>query len=136
MSESQERPAGSDQASQSTAERRRHKRFLEGVRVRYRDLEGQAPGSWGHSRNLSLGGLCLVGGVVPVGCHLALEIHIEDETPPVLALGRVVRLTDQADGDCEAGVEFLWVSEEDRANLARLASYFQVRYGTTGDLEG
>jgi len=133
---SEERPASHELANQSTAERRRHRRFLEGVRVRYRDLEGVAPGSWGRTRDLSLGGLCLVGGSVLLGSHLALEIHIEDETAPVLALGRVSRLAEQPDGDCQAGVEFLWVSEEDRVNLARLASYFQTRYGTTGDLTG
>jgi c-di-GMP-binding flagellar brake protein YcgR len=123
-------------AASSTAERRRHRRFIEEVRVRYRDIEGVEPSRWGRSRDLSLGGLCLVGGDrLPEGCHIALEIHIENEMAPVLALGRVVRAGDQPDeGDYIGGVEFLWISEEDRANLQRLAAYFRAKYGDAGDL--
>jgi len=111
------------------AERRIHPRYIEEVRVRFRDLEGFEPSAWGRSRDLSLGGLCLMtDGEVEVGSHLALEIHIEDEPAPVLALGRVLRC-DQDDEDHTAGIQFLWVSEEDRANLYRLADYFRSRYG-------
>lgn len=124
----------SQRESSSVAERRRHKRFLDEVRIRYRDIEGVEPSRWGRTRDLSLGGLCLLGDEpVPVGCHLAMEVHIENETCPVLALGRVVRATSD-DGGCAAGIEFLWISEEDRANLQRLAAYFRERYGETGTL--
>jgi hypothetical protein len=129
----------------STAERRRHKRFFEEVRVRYRDIEGVDPSRWGRTRDLSLGGLCLIpedgdeSDGPSVGSHLALEVHIENETAPVLALGRVVRLmgaepgeADVDDADPFAGIEFLWISEEDRANLQRLARYFREKYGETG----
>ena len=117
------------------AERRRHRRFLEEVRIRFRDIEGCDPGGWGLSRDLSLGGVCLVArNHVPRGCHLALEIHIEHETAPILALGRVIRSRDSESG-CSAGLEFLWVSQEDRRNLARLADYFRKKYGQTGTRE-
>ena len=130
-------------AKSAVAERRKHKRFLEEVRVRYRDIEGVEPSQWGLSRDLSLGGLCLIAEQpVPVGCHLAIEIHFRDETVPVLALGRVVRGAggtvadrDAADPDeCVAGVQFLWISEEDRANLRRLSNYFREKYAATGTI--
>ena len=124
-------------ASSSTAERRRHKRFIEEVRVRYRDIEGVEASRWGRSRDLSLGGMCLLGTEsMPEGTHIALEVHIENELAPVLALGRVVRVDVDPDEQGYAiGVEFLWISEEDRSNLQRLAGYFRSKYGETGDLE-
>jgi len=129
---------GNDAAGAETAidERRRHRRFFEEVRVRYRDLEGTDPSAWGRSRNLSLGGICLIAEQrVPIGCHLALEINIENETAPLLALGRVVRC-DADDHGCAAGIEFLWISEEDRSNLRRLAEFFRKKYGDSGELNG
>jgi hypothetical protein len=48
-----------------------------------------------------------------------------------LALGRVVWSAPDGEGHA-AGVEFLWVSQEDRANLGRLAKYFRQKYGETG----
>jgi hypothetical protein len=116
----------------SVAERRRHKRFIVEVRVRYRDVEGVDPSRWGRTRDLSLGGLHLLSKEpVPNGSHLAFEIHIQDETAPLLALGRVVWSSPDGEGHA-AGVEFLWVSQEDRANLGRLAKYFRQKYGETG----
>jgi hypothetical protein len=116
----------------SVAERRRHKRFIVEVRVRYRDVEGVDPSRWGRTRDLSLGGLHLLSKEpVPEGSHLAFEIHIQDETAPVLALGRVVWSNPDGEGHA-AGVEFLWVSQEDRSNLGRLATYFRKKYGETG----
>jgi len=112
-----------------TVERRTHPRYVEEVRVRFRDLEGGAPSSWGRSRDLSLGGMCLLTKAeIAVGSHLALEIHVADEPAPVLALGRVLRCGEDAEG-YSAGIQFLWVSEEDRANLYRLANHFRSRYG-------
>ena len=117
------------------AERRQHKRFIEEVRVRYRDLEGSESARWGLSRDLSLGGMCLLAEEeVPMGSHLAVEIHIQQETAPVLALGRVVRSGEHEEGHILAGIQFLWVGHEDRANLERLAGYFRKKYGETGDL--
>ena len=119
----------------STEERRRHKRFLEEVRVRYRDLEGVEPSAWGRTRDLSLGGLCLsTAEPVPLGAHLALEVHIARETSPILALGRVVRVIEPPDEEGSVGIEFLWIGEEDRANLYRLAKFFEQKYGETGEL--
>jgi len=131
-------PQGQPSAShqQQTQERRRHLRFADEVRVRYRDIEGTDPSRWGRSHDLSLGGLCLLaGGPVPVGSHLALEVHIETEPAPVLALGRVVRCSESDGDEFAAGVEFLWMSAEDRGNLERLAEYFRSKHGTTGDLQ-
>lgn len=109
-------------------ERRSHPRHLDEVKVRYRDLEGWAPSAWGRTRDLSLGGLCLLSAAgIQVGSHLAVEIHITGEPVPVLALGRVLRC--EQDGDFHAsGIQFLWVSDEDRSNLYRLADYFRSRY--------
>lgn len=119
----------------STEERRRHKRFFEDVRVRYRDLEGIAPSAWGRTKDLSLGGLCLATPEsISLGAHLALEVHIAQETAPILALGRVVRVVEDPDEESVVGIEFLWIGEEDRANLDRLARFFEQKYGETGEL--
>lgn len=135
MSEGQQQPDSGADLAASIAERRRHKRFLDDVKIRFRDLEGVDPAGWGHSRDLSLGGVCIIASdPVPLGCHLAMEVHIRSETSPILALGRVVRLVEDPNGDCLAGVEFLWISEEDRANLTRLAAYFRSKYGEAGEL--
>jgi c-di-GMP-binding flagellar brake protein YcgR len=121
--------------SASTEERRRHKRFLEDVRVRYRDLEGVEAAAWGRTKDLSLGGLCLTTAEpVSLGAHLAIEVHIAKETAPILALGRVVRVVEESADEPTIGVEFLWISEEDRANLQRLARFFERKYGETGEL--
>lgn len=122
--------------SATAEERRRHRRFLDEVKVRFRDLEGVQPSAWGRTRDLSLGGLCLVSDEpVPLGAHLAVELHIERETAPILALGRVVRTVEDSEDPCAAGIEFLWIGEEDRRNLSRLAKYFQDKYGDTGEIE-
>jgi len=121
--------------SASTEERRRHKRFLEDVRVRYRDLEGITPSAWGSTKDLSLGGLCLAPPEpISLGAHLALEVHIARENAPILALGRVVRVVEDPDQEYVVGIEFLWIGEEDRANLDRLARFFEQKYGETGEL--
>ena len=113
----------------SAAERRIHPRYLDEVRIRFRDIEGFSPSSWGRSRDISLGGLGLVtDNTVSLGCHLALEIHIKDESAPILALGRVLRCEEE-EGGYVSGLQFLWVSEEDRTNLRRLADYFRNRHG-------
>ena len=141
------RKIDTDGAEAEIAERRRHRRFFDEVRVRYRDIEGVDPSGWGRSRDLSLGGMGLVGvRSLAVGSHLALEIHVESEPAPIMALGRVVRvrtsdpqrdeanLPDEA-AQCDAGLEFIWLSVEDRDNLERLADYFRQKYGTAGELE-
>jgi len=123
------------ETSLSTEERRRHRRFFEEVRVRYRDLEGVEPAAWGRTKDLSLGGLCLATAEhVPLGAHLALEVHIARETSPILALGRVVRVVEEPEEDGIVGIEFLWIGEEDRKNLTRLAKFFEEKYGETGEL--
>jgi len=122
-------------ADTNIADRRRHLRFLDEVKVRYRDIEGSDPSCWGRSRDLSIGGLGLMTSTaMVVGCHLALEIHIDTEPAPIVALGRVVRTAEQEEEGVTSGVEFLWLSVEDRANLERLAAYFRDKYGTSGDL--
>ncbi len=135
MHESRKKRQDGEHLSASTEERRRHKRFLEDVRVRYRDLEGVEPSAWGRTKDLSLGGLCLATDEpVSLGAHLALEVHIAQETAPILALGRVVRVVEEPDEEGVVGIEFLWIGEEDRANLQRLAKFFEQKYGETGEL--
>ena len=135
MHEGRKKRQEENHVSASTEERRRHRRFLEDVRVRYRDLEGITPSAWGRTRDLSLGGLCLAPlEPISLGAHLALEVHITRETAPILALGRVVRVVEDEDQDNVVGIEFLWIGEEDRANLDRLARFFEQKYGETGEL--
>ena len=134
MPEERTYTAGGAETTPLAEDRRAHKRFIEEVLVRYRDLEGVDPSQWGKSRDLSLGGLYMTTArPAVVGCHLAVEIHIPDETAPLLALGRVVRSTVDGEGTCGAGIQFLWISAEDRVNLRRLSEYFKTKYGETGE---
>jgi len=117
----------------SLEERRRHRRFLEAVSVRFRDIEGVEPSRWGRTRDLSLGGACLVtDDPVVVGSHLVLEIHVASETAPILILARALRSGREEEGFV-TGLEFLWLGEEDRSNLQRLSGHFRRQYGDTGD---
>lgn len=132
MQEGHAQQAPGVQGSQVAADRRRFERFIEEVTVRFRDLEADDPSRWGQTRNLSLGGLCLLTeGPVRVRSHLAFEIHIVDESAPVLALG-TVRRCEVEPGGYASGVEFLWVSREDRRDLERLARHFRSKYGRSG----
>ena len=118
------------------ADRRRHRRFVDSVKVRFRDLEGTQPAAWAKTRDLSLGGLCLLTAMpIELNRHLALEIHMEDATAPVLVLGRVLRselVTVDESEVAASGLEFLWVSAEDRSALQHLADCFRERYGESG----
>ncbi|MGQ0614464.1 MAG: PilZ domain-containing protein [Planctomycetaceae bacterium] len=128
-----EAPRGADVAAE--ADRRRHRRFLEEVTVRYRDIEGSEPSRWARTRDLSLGGTCLViSEPLAVGSHLVIEVHIEHEAAPLLVLARVLRSVPEEDGFA-AGLEFLWLGEEDRVSLRRLSEHFRRRHGETGELQ-
>jgi len=136
LNEPRKRVVGRNQ--EILAERRRHRRFVDSIRVRFRDLEGTQPAAWAKTRDLSLGGLCLLT-AQPIASdrHLALEIHMEDATAPILVLGRVLRSEFVTVDDSEvaaSGLEFLWVSAEDRSTLQDLADAFRQRYGDSGDL--
>jgi len=131
------RPAAWDGQARvsSTEDRRRFRRFLEQVTVRFRDIEGVTPSRWGRTRNLSLGGACLVTPEpVVVGAHLVLEIHVESETAPILVLARTLRSrSEDEDEGYATGLEFLWLGEEDRRNLRRLSDHFRRQHGETGE---
>jgi hypothetical protein len=45
-----------------------------------------------------------------------------------------VRVGEEPEDGNVIGIEFLWIGEEDRVNLCRLAKYFQQKFGETGDL--
>jgi len=123
------RPIPAKDAVAPGVERRQHPRYPDDLRIRYRDLEGSAPSRWGRSRDLSLGGICLLTDreVLP-GSHLAIEIHADPQTPPILALGKVVRCAPDGRGHT-AGIQFLWVGEEDLRNLRALDDYFRSKHG-------
>ena len=75
-------------------------------------------------------------GTLPDHAHPEVGREVFGNVPaPIVALGRVVRVTSDAEaGSCNAGVEFIWLSVEDRRNLERLGGYFRKKYGTSGDL--
>ncbi len=132
-SSKREAPRGAGVAAGT--DRRRHRRFIEEVTVRYRDIEGSEASRWARTRDLSLGGTCLViSEPLPVGSHLVIEVHIEHEASPLLVLARVLRSVPEEDGFA-AGLEFLWLGEEDRKSLKRLSEHFRRRHGETGELQ-
>ena len=108
-------------------ERRRHARFFDEVRIRFRDVAREEFTSWGEARDLSIGGACLWSDVgTEINGHLALEIHLERDRPPVLALARVLRCDAQGAG-YRSGLEFLWLGEEDQESLQEFAAYCRER---------
>ncbi len=114
-------------AETAAEERRRHPRFFDEVKIRFRDLGDTVDPRWGRARDLSLGGTCLLSETnTEVGCHLALEIHLERERPPVLALARVLRC-ESAGKEFHSGLEFLWLGEEAHESLAEFAEYCRER---------
>ena len=118
-----------EEAAAETAaeERRRHPRFFDEVKIRFRDLGGTVDPRWGRARDLSLGGTCLLSeSNTEVGCHLALEIHLERSRPPMLALARVLRCESES-GEFHSGLEFLWLGEEAHESLAEFAEYCRDR---------
>jgi hypothetical protein len=116
-----------DAADAAAEERRQHPRFFDEVKIRFRDLGGTVDARWGRARDLSLGGTCLLSDSdTEVGCHLALEIHLERAAPPMLALARVLRC-ESAEGEFHSGLEFLWVGEEAHDSLVEFTEYCRDR---------
>lgn len=78
------------------------------VRVRFRALEAGGAARWGEGRAVSAGGLRLrADEALPVGAHLALEVHGEEGGPPLLALACVLT-SERVEGAHEHQLQFLW----------------------------
>ena len=114
-------------------ERRGDPRIPVRFSMAYRTLldEGTSPRTTtGETLNLSASGLCfLAPEALAPETHIALELALEGETDPVVALGRVV----WCDGEGESyriGVCFSWVREQDRRSLDVIAAFVKARLGS------
>jgi len=113
-------------------ERRRAPRIDERLQVAFRTLrEGAAEPRRTAARtlNLSASGLCLVTQeALRRDDHLAMELSLEGQPGPVMAVGRVVWCDrDEQERSFRVGVCFTWLREEDRKALAVIGEYVQSR---------
>ena len=115
------------------SERRKDPRIPVRFSMAYRTLEDEGASNRttaAETLNLSASGLCfLAPEALAPETHVALELALEGETDPVVALGRVV----WCDGEGESyrvGVCFSWVREEDRRSLDVIAAFVSARLGS------
>jgi hypothetical protein len=86
-----------------------------GARVRFRAFETGGAARWGEGHALSAGGLRLrTDEALPVGEHLALEVHMDEGRPPLLALACVLTSA-PFEGAYEHQLQFLWRGEDDKS---------------------
>lgn len=116
-------------------ERRRAPRIEERFQVAFRTLrEGTAEPKRTAARtlNLSASGLCLLThDALRRDDHLAMELNLQGQPAPVMAVGRVVWCDrDEEAGGYRVGVCFTWLREEDRKALALIGEYVQSRLGS------
>lgn len=111
-------------------ERRGDPRIEARCQVAYREIQGGTPRpktTAARTINVSASGLCLVAPEpVPPDTHLALEVGLEGEASPVMAIGRVV-WCDQDAGSYRIGICFTWLREEDREALDVIADFVESR---------
>ena len=116
--------------TQPQDDRRRDPRLAEQCHVAYREIrEGETKRKTTDADmvNLSASGICL-SSPEPVApdTHLALEVGLEGEPAPVMAIGRVVWCDRDAD-QYRIGICFTWLREEDREALAVIADFVESR---------
>jgi len=111
-------------------ERRRDPRVPEQCQVAFRIIrEGAAAAKTtaAQTLNLSASGLCLVSpDPLKRDEHLALELALDGQTEPVVAMGRVV-WCDEDDPAYRVGICFTWLRDEDRQALAVISDYVKKR---------
>lgn len=99
----------------------------------YRRLQdgGPAPrATAGEARNISASGLCFCApDALEADTMVALELSLEGEVDPIVALGRVI-WCDREGAAFRIGVCFSWVREQDRGAIERIAAYVQTRLGS------
>ena len=114
----------------SESERRGDLRLPEHCQVSYRTIrDGDASPKQCATEtiNLSASGLCLrAPDALEPELHLALELTLEGQEDPVMALGRVV-WCDRDDAGYRVGVCFTWMREEDREDLQIISDYIESR---------
>jgi hypothetical protein len=114
----------------SKGERRQDPRLKVRCLVSYRQIQGgkaRPKTTAAKTINLSASGLCLLSPepVIP-DTHLALEVGLEGEPSPVVAVGRVV-WCDQDAESYRIGICFTWLREEDRKALDVIADFVESR---------
>ncbi|MHC4138192.1 MAG: PilZ domain-containing protein, partial [Planctomycetota bacterium] len=83
----------------------------------------------GRIRDVSLGGLCLwTSRAWEVGTRLYLGIFWEGEPKPLVAVARVRRCVQEAEG-CTLGLKFLFHTGQQRRAIERLGTYLRDRHG-------
>jgi hypothetical protein len=116
--------------SEPQGERRQDPRLTTRCHVAYREIQGGKAAektTAARTINLSASGLCLVTPrPVAPDTHLALEVGLEGEPSPVVAVGRVVWCDPDAD-HFRIGICFTWLREEDREALDVIADFVESR---------
>lgn len=118
--------------TQPQQERREGERLPVTCHVTYREIRDGKPNpkqKAADTLNLSASGVCLVAAEpVEPDTHLAIEMGLEGESQPVMAIGRVVWCDSEA-GRYRIGICFTWLREEDREALGVIADYVESRIG-------
>jgi hypothetical protein len=116
--------------SDASSERRRAARVPERCRLSFRAIrEGGADTkkTVAQAVNLSASGLCFLSPEpLTRDDHVAMELALEGQPGPVVAVGRVV-WCDRDDGGYRVGICFTWLREEDRRALSVIGEYVQER---------
>jgi len=90
--------------------KRKYPRFSKNCEVRYKLVELEDMPLKGTTINISGGGLCFKSDVeIPLGKMVALEIDLPGAPAPVMAMGKLMWVKVNEDGEYENGVEFWWL---------------------------
>jgi uncharacterized protein (TIGR02266 family) len=81
--------------------------------------------SLGHSRDLSVGGMCLeTATALPEGSYLNLKFFLEGDEGSIVTPGQIVRVQATEEGSYEVGIRFLDLPEEAHGRLQRFLEDF------------
>jgi len=79
----------------------------------------------GHSRDLSVGGMCLeTAKALPEGSYLNLKFILEGDEESIVTPGQIVRIQTTEEGLYEVGIRFLDLPEESHRRLQRFLEDF------------
>lgn len=118
------------QGGSAGSERRLDRRLDDRCRVSFKALRGKAAGprtEAAETINLSPSGICMASPIALLpGDDLALEIHLDGNDEPVVAMGRVV-WCDSRGPYWRTGIAFSWLRSEDRTPLEALKRWLSER---------
>jgi hypothetical protein len=112
-------------------DRRRHPRFNDDAQAICLTQAGEGGFQQARLTELSMDGMRLsCPRAFEAGSHVYAGVFLEEAQEPLVVVGVVQHCDVAADG-ATVGLQFLSVSEEQRAGLARLAAYLKQRHGAS-----